>query len=137
MNVLQNRTATLARSILCFGYQECESNFEAEPLARKKARNTRVYDFENEINLKENAVSKNLSIYPNPANESVSIKIVNFNENLNYFIQLREIGGKLLSEKTMKLETTEISLTKIAKGSYLIVLFANDKQIEQNVLIKQ
>ena len=56
------------------------------------------------VSIRENIDSKNISIYPNPTNDFIKIKISNYNGNFN--TRLYDFTGKILqfsSQKTLKL----------------------------------
>jgi hypothetical protein len=139
-NALPGRTAALARSVLCFGYQECESNFPQEPLGRKKKSYAqRTYDFENDLELSSRAESRGdkLAVYPNPTKSNFTIQMNEFDENANYLIELRSLDGKLLKEQVMLNQKLELSTNSLAAGSYLVVLLKNGERSAQTVLVKQ
>jgi len=134
----QIRTASLARSVLCFGYQECESNFPQEPLGRKKAKTTRVYNFENDLELSSRAESRedDLRVYPNPTNEQFTVELQNFDTEINYSIVIHSMEGKKLQESKIVASKTVLSANKLSKGSYLVMLYKNGELGGETVLVK-
>lgn len=77
-----------------------------------------------------------LDIYPNPTKEQVSIKITNFSEVESHEVQLREISGKLLLQQGIASPEQAISLSTLAKGSYLLVLYKDGLQVAEQVIVK-
>ncbi len=135
-NAVKGRTATLARNILCFGYGECESEneTEGEPLLRLKA--PRVYDFNTPV-AAISQLNEKLKVFPNPAKEAVTINIGDYDEGLQYRIQLLTMEGKLMLEKRASSETIQINVANFNKGTYLIVLIEGDKRLESVTLVKE
>jgi len=134
-NAVRGRTATLARNILCFGYQECENEFPETPSERRKSN--RIYDF-NEIVVVENEFEQGiLNLYPNPFKENITIQLTEFNTETNYRYQIRELSGKSIDEGVLFAPKQAISLTRAANGSYLFILYENGQQSEQKLIIKQ
>ena len=136
----QIRTASLARSVLCFGYQDCESNFPTEPLGRKKKAYTeRVYDFDNEINLTTQVglIKGKLKVYPNPTNNEVTVELNEFDNNATYLLEVRSLEGKLLINKKLLNNKLVLSTNNIAAGNYLLLLLKNDELSAETILVKQ
>lgn len=132
--------SAMARNILCFGYSKCDRNTgePQEPLGRKRA--ARVYDFNKGLTLESNAINttgETFTLYPNPTNESVSVKIANFNDESTYQYQINTIDGKLMLNGTSQKERLKIDVSQLAKGSYIFVLFESGEQVGQTVLVKQ
>ncbi len=132
----QGRSAKMAQNILCFGYDECDFEVPAEQF-RTRAR--RMYDFENKAIV--NTTSSRMdavvhTVYPNPTKEQISIKITNFSEVESYEVQLREISGKLLLQQGIASPEQAISLSNLAKGSYLLVLYKDGLQVAEQVIAK-
>ncbi|MFT6167843.1 MAG: osmotically-inducible protein OsmY [Vicingaceae bacterium] len=73
----------------------------------------------------------------NPTNESITVKIANFNKESNYQYQINSVEGKLMLNGTSKNQQLKIEVSELAKGSYIFVLFESGEQVGQTVLIKQ
>jgi PKD repeat protein len=58
-------------------------------------------------------------VYPNPTNQSIHVLILNGGD---FFIQVRDLQGKLIQEKKA-LNKTEIDLTQVESGIYFVSVF--------------
>lgn len=135
-NAHRGRTAGMARNILCFGYQECESGFpiENEPLARK--RSPRVYDFKNKVTLGETVLSSETSVYPNPFDQTINVEIANFDKNLNYQLVIEDLNGRKVLSYEIKSASYQLDASDLVKGSYLLRIFTDKEQILNQIIIK-
>ena len=73
-------------------------------------------------------IEKNLSVYPNPTNESVTISVNNFNGNIKTEVY-DLIGNRLQTTKQ-----TRISLRDFAKGIYILKVAYSDRVEEIKVI---
>jgi hypothetical protein len=78
-----------------------------------------------------------ISTFPNPTTEHLTLQITDYNnENLSYF--LYDMQGKLLSNKPIKLELTEIKTGSLSAASYfLYVVNQNNEKIQSFKIIKK
>ena len=76
----------------------------------------------------------NISLFPNPTLNIVNLKISDFN-NLTYNIS--EVNGKLLKERKIISENTEISFAKLPAAVYLLKVFNNKEIIKVFQIVKQ
>ena len=68
----------------------------------------------NEINNKEN----NITIYPNPANDKITVENPSCNDNA--MISIYNIQGQLLLQQSIKQQKTEINISGFAGGIYYV-----------------
>jgi len=68
-------------------------------------------------------VPGSLSVYPNPAEELVTIEAGN-HESVS--VELRTQGGKLVYRQEMKETNTAIDLSPFSQGVYFITIRSND-----------
>jgi len=99
-------------------------------------RNSEYYAFSSNGPLTDlietSSTSQNLSIYPNPTNGVVYIKVSD--DTINS-ITVTNMTGKVLVEKAVNADQTDIDLSSYNKGIYLVkVVTANDSYIEKVVL---
>jgi len=81
-----------------------------------------------------NSEEYNISLFPNPTLNIVNLKISVFN-NLTYNIS--EVNGRLLKERKIISENTEISFAKLPAAVYLLKVFNNKKIIKVFQIVKQ
>ena len=84
-----------------------------------------------EVKLIDNSSSVSISIYPNPAHDHLQLQ-VNTDNKIGLEIQLVNSSGKVLSTYSVNaqpgIETKTIDITKLAKGSYFLLLISNNKK---------
>jgi hypothetical protein len=78
------------------------------------------------------------NVYPNPANENVTISL-NVKESSNLFIDVADISGKqlaiIMDEKQQGIISRPFNMLKFPDGNYLIRLRVNEKVVTQKVTI--
>lgn len=92
------------------------------------------FGFNPEISDIDDVISdaENISIYPNPTDGNLNISVSN---GLISNIVVTDISGKVLVEKTVNADQSEIDLSSYNKGIYLVkVVTENDSYIEKVVL---
>ncbi|WP_299064583.1 family 16 glycosylhydrolase [uncultured Polaribacter sp.] len=73
----------------------------------------------NALNLNNFNLENKLTIYPNPTNGKITVKINNFSNNLN--LQIFDVRGKKILTNILKQETSSIILpTGLVKGIYIL-----------------
>jgi hypothetical protein len=83
---------------------------------------TSIYDYD----LKEN-----LSIYPNPADNTIKVKV-----NIDDMINIYDIGGKLIQSIKSTQEINDIDISHLLPGIYILKLI-DDKYIVTEKIIKE
>ncbi len=73
-------------------------------------------------------IEKNLSVYPNPTNESVTISVNNFNGNIKTEVY------DLIGNKLQTTNKTTISLNDYSKGIYILKVTYDDRVEEVKVI---
>lgn len=83
------------------------------------------------------AVKIEAILYPNPAAEYVlmTIKDAEYN-NLNLRYRLQDMNGKIVTASSLVGMETLIPLSGMQNGSYSLVIFQNERQIQQFKIIK-
>ncbi|MDX2248733.1 MAG: LamG-like jellyroll fold domain-containing protein [Bacteroidia bacterium] len=91
-------------------------------------------------NLEENALRPHLSLFPNPANQSVFISVAGL-QNQSFGLRLMDIQGKVLWENRekpgMENFTTELNLEKCAAGLYLIEVSGNEFLVTKRLILER
>ncbi len=77
-----------------------------------------------------------VSAYPNPANDYLTVKVVNYQtDNLQY--QVFDINGKLLQIVKATGNETKINTSKFLTGNYFVKVLDDKKQIKVFKIIKK
>lgn len=89
----------------------------------------------NSVGWKEAEIQKiGLKVYPNPTKQNC---IIEFNENINMDCELTlyNIEGKLVIKKTLNTRVTQLELTELARGTYMLKLEHNGNTLHSQKLI--
>lgn len=76
-----------------------------------------------------------VSAYPNPTANSLTLKVDNFKFSTLYF-QLHDSGGKLLQNKKIESNETNISLGNLATANYFLTVTQKNIKIKTFKIIK-
>ncbi len=79
-----------------------------------------------------NCNNSSISIYPNPANEKITINTKNFN---NAYVEIYNSIGKLVFRKELKSELTELQTAELSQGMYMLSLIIQGKLVTHEKLI--
>ena len=86
--------------------------------------------------IEEDAISLELSVYPNPFADFVILKIDSFEfANLNY--RLYGISGDLIQFRKIEQAQTQIQMENLKPGSYFIKVSRNDSELKTFKIIKK
>ena len=92
------------------------------------------YDPDCLVNINENNSNLNISIFPNPANESVFINIELNNQNTITLIYSDNSGIVLQKQEFNSSETIEIKRNNIASGIYWIKIISGDDVVVKKIV---
>ncbi len=85
--------------------------------------------------IKEADITLQCSVYPNPTDDYLKLKIANCSIEKLYY-QLYDINGKLLENKKIADNETIISMGNLVSGSYLLKVTDNQKEVKTFCIIK-
>ena len=85
------------------------------------------------VGVEDHASSYEITIFPNPTAEVLNIKTSKF-ENLSYM--LYDALGKLIAQDKLSAEQTAIQVSKLAAGSYSLVLTNKAQKLKTFRLVK-
>ncbi len=68
-----------------------------------------------------------VTVYPNPANNAVTIEISN-DEGIDYLFEICDLSGRIVHRENIRETKTSIDVSKLAKGSYIYSI-KNSEQI--------
>ena len=95
--------------------------------------NTKNFCIQDVTGLGEIDLSNAVSIYPNPANETVTV----FANNLEVTkIELLNIAGQVISTVTETASTTKLNVSQIASGVYLVKTYTTEGTATKQLIIK-
>ncbi|MDP5011169.1 MAG: T9SS type A sorting domain-containing protein [Crocinitomicaceae bacterium] len=95
--------------------------------------NTKNFCIQDVTGLGEIDLSNAVSIYPNPANETVTV----FANNLEVTkIEVLNIAGQVISTVTETASTTKLNVSQIASGVYLVKTYTTEGTATKQLIIK-
>lgn len=78
--------------------------------------------------LSERLNDRDITIYPNPTKGIIAVEITDLDPDVMNFIRVFDMQGKIILDKKASSIRTELNLTDMPAGSYLLViLLGNDK----------
>jgi hypothetical protein len=77
-----------------------------------------------------------ISIYPNPAKTSVSVKLTAANNSINT-LKIISVTGQLLISTSIENNEADITVRELKNGLYFIKLYNDDKLVAIKKLIKE
>jgi len=75
-----------------------------------------------------------LKIYPNPTTEKITLEIAGWEDLQTGVFKLYSLTGQLLQEQSVHAVTTTISLAGLAKGTYILKVYINDRAEDWKVI---
>ena len=90
----------------------------------------------NDVGINEFHKPLNISVYPIPASDKLTIDIQEINEFHKATVSFYDIQGQLLLQQTIKQSQIEINISSFAKGVYIIKVH-NDNNIMVSKFIKE
>ena len=91
------------------------------------------YEISTTVGIKETAITLELSVYPNPTTDYLTLKVDDF-ETLNF--QLIDLQGKIIANKKVTNATTIIKMEELAKALYFLNVTKNNKVVKSFKIIK-
>ena len=83
-------------------------------------------------------IEEGVSIFPNPASETISIKILsNLQEKNNHTIEIMKLTGETVISHLFDGKTSTISLKGLSSGIYIYTIKTNNEILKRGKLIKQ
>jgi len=80
-----------------------------------------------------NSNNLNVNIFPNPVQDILNIKISNFKQGAQ--LKLFDIAGRLLMEKSISSEQTQINVSGFAKGVYIVEIQSEESSIARQKVV--
>jgi hypothetical protein len=79
------------------------------------------------IGIKETSINLELSVYPNPTTDYLTLKLDEF-ETLNF--QLIDLQGKIIENKKISSTTTSINVENLSKAIYFLNVAKNNQLVK-------
>ncbi len=86
--------------------------------------------------ISDNEISNQIMIYPNPAKENLTIDFKNNVYIQNNIVYIYNLGGQLLLQQSIKQEKTNLNISNLTKGMYIIKI-SNDKKTNVSKFVKE
>lgn len=95
--------------------------------------NSIAIPYDESVNIEKNYMQKvDVTLYPNPANNLVNIQTTLNTEK----VQLVNLAGQVLVEKTTFGTKTEINTTRVSPGTYFVKVFSTNNVITRKLVIE-
>ncbi len=93
------------------------------------------YEIFEVLGVEEIDVAISLYAYPNPTTDFITLKVENRDKNeLSY--QIFDIGGRLLADKKVLGNETNIQVSQLVSATYFLKIFQNNKEVKTFKIIK-
>ena len=87
------------------------------------------------VGIKETELNISLLIFPNPTADNLTLQVEDYNnERLSF--QLLDIQGKLLGSDAITTSNTQINLSDLSAGTYLINIIQENRNAQSFIIIK-
>ncbi len=87
------------------------------------------------LSINEIEVPVNFSLYPNPATESVTVKLDAISD-INQNLRVIDITGKLVLETSVTNSQTTLDISKLRKGVYFVTVFSEKGQKTRKLVVQ-
>jgi hypothetical protein len=91
------------------------------------------YEISSTVGIKETAITLELSVYPNPTTDYLTLKVED-NTELNY--QLYDLQGKVIENKKVTANSTTIKMEALPKAIYFLNITKNNRIVKTFKIIK-
>jgi len=91
------------------------------------------YEISTTIGINETSISLEMSVYPNPTTNYLSLKVKK-TDNLSY--QLYDMQGKLIKDIIISSKTTNIAMETLPSATYLLKVIQYNKLVKTFKIIK-
>jgi hypothetical protein len=91
------------------------------------------YEISTTVGIKETAITLELSVYPNPTTDYLTLKVED-NTELNY--QLYDLQGKVIENKKVTANSTTIKMEALPKSIYFLNITKNIRIVKTFKIIK-
>jgi hypothetical protein len=78
-----------------------------------------------------------VTVFPNPANDALTVSLSNFNTAENAILSIYSIEGRLLLKENLLKDKTTIDIRAFAKGMYLMQIKSGDQSVTSLKFVKE
>jgi ribosomal protein S11 len=86
--------------------------------------------------IEDNKDNRGFVVYPNPSSGKIKIEVKQYSSLENTIISIYNVQGKLLFQQPLKKDKTELDISGLEKGVYILKL-TNNKMIEITKLVEK
>lgn len=86
--------------------------------------------------IEEIAGAGEISIYPNPANDDVSIAVPASVSSANATVEVTDALGKLVMKENINTDVTRLRITTLEDGVYFFKVIANNQTVKVGKVVK-
>ena len=87
------------------------------------------------LNLEEKAFNFSLSVYPNPTQDNLNLRVGNYRQEQMVY-RLLDSGGNLLSESKVQSQETVIEMHQLPNATYFVEVHHENKKVQSFKIIK-
>ena len=91
------------------------------------------YEISTTVGIKETSINLELSVYPNPTTDYLTLKVADF-ETLNF--QLIDIQGRIIENKKVTTSNTILKMEALPKAVYFLNVTKNNRIIKTFKIVK-
>jgi len=91
------------------------------------------YEISTTVGIKETSINLELSVYPNPTTDYLTLKVADF-ETLNF--QLIDIQGRIIENKKVTASNTILKMEALPKAVYFLNVTKNNRIIKTFKIVK-
>jgi len=85
--------------------------------------------------VKQNNIENGIRVYPNPANNEITIEFVNYDNLQNAELQIYDLLGSLIFSRKLTENVTHISVAELQSGLYFYNIVVNNNCIAKEKLV--
>jgi hypothetical protein len=82
----------------------------------------------------ETIAQTEIKIYPNPTTEKITLEISGWENLQTGIFKLYSLNGQLLQERPVHSSTTEVSLSGLPQGAYILKVRINDRTEDWKII---
>ena len=91
------------------------------------------YEISTTVGINETSIILEMSVYPNPTNNYLTLKV---EDNANLIYQLIDLQGKVIENKKVNSNSTTITMEALPKSTYFLTVTDNKNTVKTFKIIK-